>query len=144
MKKTLSYNFALILVTGLACLVWLLLHIFAPMRILPALNVPNAALLIVLSFAAAYLAAGRIDAISITGVLLSGVTVSALPLTVGLIDGAGALKLLGIGFFLSAFVWLILGELAKRLGARRMRKPTFVASALLLVLAFQGFAGMAL
>ena len=144
MKKTLSVNVALILVTGVACLVWLLMRLFMPMQVLPALNVPTVALFIVAAMAVAYCVSGELDAIHGVGILIAGATVAVLPLCVGLAAGSELLPLFGAGVAVSALCWLVLGTLAKRLAGRPLRRLTFAVSALLLALAFQGLSGMVL
>ena len=142
--KTYILNTILTVVLGAAALTAALVRTFAPIVIIPALNVPN---MVLVSLAALlldhYLVSGAKKWDVVTPVL-AALTFGLLPYCGGFVDVITALKLAlvgGIVFGLCA--WLFL-EVQDRLSSGPAAKAAPVFSALGLYLAAQCFAGIIL
>jgi len=137
-------NTLLAAVLGCALLIAVLVRTFAPIIIIPRLDIPNMALLsLVCLLADHYLAPGaRRCYICIPA--LSALTFGLLPWAACFVDAVQALKLAVVGGAVFTAVTWLFSSILERISSGPDRKSAPLVSAFGLYLAFQGFAGLLL
>ena len=141
-KKTYILNTLLAAALGLALLTCQLVRTFAPLVILPALDVPNLVLLSLVVLVLDHYLAPKADRCYICIPVFSALTFGLLPWAAGFATGAEALKLAllgGVAF--TAITWLYT-SIQDRLSSGPAAKAAPVLSALGLYLACQVLMGM--
>ena len=141
-KKTYILNTLLAATLGLALLTCQLVRTFAPLVILPALDVPNLVLLSLVVLVLDHYLAPKADRCYICIPVFAALTFGLLPWAAGFATGAEALKLAllgGVAF--TAITWLYT-SIQDRLSSGPAAKAAPVLSALGLYLACQVLMGM--
>lgn len=141
-KKTYILNTLLAAALGLALLTCQLVRTFAPLVILPALDVPNLVLLSLVVLVLDHYLAPKADRCYICIPVFAALTFGLLPWAAGFATGAEALKLAllgGVAF--TAITWLYT-SIQDRLSSGPAAKAAPVLSALGLYLACQVLMGM--
>lgn len=143
-KQTYLLNTLLAVVLGIALLIAVLVRTFAPVVILPKLDIPNMVLLSLLALLAEHYLSPNASRCYICIPLLSALTFGLLPWAacfVGLLQ-AGKLAVVG-GTVFTATTWLFTSIL-ERISSGPARKAAPIISAFGLYLAAQGFLGLVL
>ena len=141
-KKTYILNTLLAAALGLALLTCQLVRTFAPLVILPALDVPNLVLLSLVVLVLDHYLAPKADRCYICIPVFAALTFGLLPWAAGFATGAEALKLAllgGVAF--TAITWLYT-SIQDRISSGPAAKAAPVLSALGLYLACQVLMGM--
>ena len=141
-KKTYILNTLLAAALGLALLTCQLVRTFAPLVILPALDVPNLVLLSLIVLVLDHYLAPKADRCYICIPVFAALTFGLLPWAAGFATGAEALKLAllgGVAF--TAITWLYT-SIQDRISSGPVAKAAPVLSALGLYLACQVLMGM--
>ena len=141
-KKTYILNTLLAAALGLALLTCQLVRTFAPLVIIPALDVPNLVLLSLVVLVLDHYLAPKADRCYICIPVFAALTFGLLPWAAGFATGAEALKLAllgGVAF--TAITWLYT-SIQDRLSSGPAAKAAPVLSALGLYLACQVLMGM--
>ena len=141
-KKTYILNTLLAATLGLALLTCQLVRTFAPLVILPALDVPNLVLLSLVVLVLDHYLAPKADRCYICIPVFAALTFGLLPWAAGFATGAEALKLAllgGVAF--TAITWLYT-SIQDRISSGPAAKAAPVLSALGLYLACQVLLGM--
>lgn len=137
-------NTALAAVLGIALLICVAVRTFAPMVIIPRLDIPNMVLLaLVACLLDHYLAPGS-KRCYLCVILLSAVTFGLLPFAAGFVTLGQAAKLAIVGGIVFAVIVWLFSSVQDRLSTGPAAKAAPVLSALGLYLAAQCFAGMIL
>ena len=141
-KKTYILNTLLAAALGLALLTCQLVRTFAPLVILPALDVPNLVLLSLVVLVLDHYLAPKADRCYICIPVFAALTFGLLPWAAGFATGAEALKLaLLSGVAFTAITWLYT-SIQDRISSGPAAKAAPVLSALGLYLACQVLMGM--
>ena len=141
-KKTYTLNTLLAAALGLSLLTCQLVRTFAPLVILPALDVPNLVLLSLVVLVLDHYLAPKADRCYICIPVFAALTFGLLPWAAGFATGAEALKLAllgGVAF--TAITWLYT-SIQDRISSGPAAKAAPVLSALGLYLACQVLMGM--
>lgn len=141
-KKTYILNTLLAAVLGLALLTCQLVRTFAPLVIIPALDVPNLVLLSLVVLVLDHYLAPKADRCYICIPVFAALTFGLLPWAAGFATGAEALKLAllgGVAF--TAITWLYT-SIQDRISSGPAAKAAPVLSALGMYLACQVLMGM--
>ena len=141
-KKTYTLNTLLAAALGLALLTCQLVRTFAPLVILPALDVPNLVLLSLVVLVLDHYLAPKADRCYICIPVFAALTFGLLPWAAGFATGAEALKLAllgGVAF--TAITWLYT-SIQDRISSGPAAKAAPVLSALGMYLACQVLMGM--
>lgn len=141
-KKTYILNTLLAAALGLALLTCQLVRTFAPLVIIPALDVPNLVLLSLVVLVLDHYLAPKADRCYICIPVFAALTFGLLPWAAGFATGAEALKLAllgGVAF--TAITWLYT-SIQDRISSGPAAKAAPVLSALGLYLACQVLMGM--
>jgi hypothetical protein len=137
-------NTALAAVMGIAMTVMVLIRTFAPMVVLPRLNIPNMVLLSIIALLADHYVARNAPRCYLCIPIFAGLTFGLLPFAAGFSTGWDALKLGVIGCVVfTAATWLFT-SLQDRLSTGPAAKTAPIFSALGLYLAAQCFSGILL
>ena len=143
-NKTYILNTALIGVLFVTALAAAIVRTFAPIIIIPALNVPNMVLLSLAALLVDHYIAPEAKRCYICIPLFAAVTFGLLPFAACFVGIWEALKLALAGGILFTVVTLLYSTIQDRLSSGPVAKASPVLSALGLYLAFQAFAGMIL
>lgn len=141
-KKTYTLNTLLAAALGLSLLTCQLVRTFAPLVILPALDVPNLVLLSLVVLVLDHYLAPKADRCYICIPVFAALTFGLLPWAAGFATGAEALKLAllgGVAF--TAITWLYT-SIQDRISSGPAAKAAPILSALGLYLACQVLMGM--
>ncbi len=143
-NKMYFLNTMLAVVLGVAMLAALLMRTFAPLRILPELNIPNMVALCLVALLLDHYCAPGAKRCYICIPVLSAVTFFLLPLAAGYADVCHSCKLALIGMVVfTATTWLY-SSIQERLSTGPVCRLAPALSALGLFLASQCFAGILL
>ena len=134
-------NAALAAILGLGLLAAVLVRTFAPVIILPRLNIPGMVLVSLLALLVDHYAAPGAKRCYICIPLLAAITFGVLPWAACFVDGLEALKLAVAGGIVFAVTTWLYSSIQERLSSGPAAKAAPFLSALGLYLAFQCFAG---
>ncbi len=143
-NKTYVLNTLLAAALALTMLIFVLVDAFFPAVILPQMNIPNLAALVLLVLIAEYYIAPGADRCYICILLLSAVTFGLIPLAAGYISGMGAIKLAVVGGVLFTMITWLFSSITDRLSSGPKAHGAVWISALALWLATQCFTGIIL
>ena len=141
-NKTYILNTLLAAVLGLALLTAQLVRAFAPLVIIPALDVPNLVLLSLIVLVLDHYVASGADRCYICIPVFSALTFGLLPWAAGFVTAAAALKLALLGGVVFTAVTWLYSSIQNRLSSGPAAKAAPVLSALGLYLACQALMGM--
>ena len=141
-KKTYTLNTLLAAALGLALLTCQLVRTFAPLVILPALDVPNLVLLSLVVLVLDHYLAPKADRCYICIPVFAALTFGLLPWAAGFATGAEALKLALLGGVAFTAITLLYTSIQDRISSGPAAKAAPVLSALGLYLACQVLMGM--
>ena len=143
-KNDFMLNILLCAAVTITMLVFVLVSTFAPIVILPQINIPNlAALSLTVLVAEHYLAPGARRCYVCVG-LLAALTFGLLPMAAGYTAGAEALKIAALGgVTFTVLAWLF-RSITERIGSGPKAHGAVFISAIALWLACQCFAGILL
>ncbi len=143
-KRTFALNSLLSAAVALTLLVFILVNTFAPIVILPQINIPNlVALTLLVLIAEHYLAPGA-KRCYVCIALLSALTFGLLPLAAGYAAGMQALKLALIGSAVFTVTTWLFSSIVDRIQSGPEAHGALLISALSLWLASQCFTGILL
>ena len=141
-NKTYILNTLLAAVLGLALLTAQLVRAFAPLVIVPSLDVPNLVLLSLIVLVLDHYVASGADRCYICIPVFSALTFGLLPWAAGFVTAAAALKLALLGGVVFTAVTWLYSSIQNRLSSGPAAKAAPVLSALGLYLACQALMGM--
>ena len=141
-KKTYTLNTLLAAALGLSLLTCQLVRTFAPLVILPALDVPNLVLLSLVVLVLDHYLAPKADRCYICIPVFAALTFGLLPWAAGFATGAEALKLALLGGVAFTAITLLYTSIQDRISSGPAAKAAPVLSALGLYLACQVLMGM--
>jgi hypothetical protein len=141
-NRTYVLNTALAVVMTVALAICVLLRAFCPWVIIPALNIPNMALLSLIALLAdCYIARGA-KRCYICTFLFSAITFGVLPYVSGFAAGWDVLKYAVVGSCVFTLLTFLYSSVQERLSSGPAVKAAPLLSAVGLYLAFQIFAGI--
>ena len=143
-NRSFVLNTALAVVMTVALAVCILLRTFCPWVIIPALNIPNMALLSLIALLADYYIARGAKRCYLCTFLFSAVTFSVLPYVSGFCAGWDVLKLALVGGAVFTALTFLYSSVQERLSSGPAAKAAPLLSAFGLYLAFQIFANIIL
>lgn len=143
-NRTFVLNTALAVVMTVALAVCVLLRTFCPWVIIPALNIPNMALLSLIALLADYYIARGAKRCYLCTFLFSAVTFGILPYVSGFCAGWDVLKLALVGGAVFTALTFLYSSVQERLSSGPAAKAAPLLSAFGLYLAFQIFANIIL
>ena len=136
-------NIALTAVVGLALAVSIVTRAFAPVAVLPALNIPNMVLLSMVALLAEFYITGE-GKCSVLTFIFSALTFGALPYVCGMADVMASAKLAVIGGVVFTLCAWLFDSVCDRLTTGPAAKAAPIFSALGIWLAAQCFSGILL
>ena len=143
-NRSFILNTALAVVMTVALAVCILLRTFCPWVIIPALNIPNMALLSLIALLADYYLARDAKRCYICTFLFSAITFGVLPYVSGFAAGWDVLKLALVGGVVFTLLTVLFTSVQERLSSGPAAKAAPLLSAFGLYLAFQVFANIIL
>ena len=143
-NRSFVLNTALAVVMTVALVVCILLRTFCPWVIIPALNIPNMALLSLIALLADYYIARRAKRCYLCTFLFSAITFGVLPYVSGFTAGWDVLKLAAVGGVVFTTLTFLYSSVQERLSSGPAAKAAPLLSAFGLYLAFQIFANIIL
>lgn len=143
-NRSFVLNTALAVVMTVAFAVCILLRTFCPWVIIPALNIPNMALLSLIALLADYYIARGAKRCYICTFLFSAITFGVLPYVSGFAAGWDVLKLALVGSAVFTVLTFLYSSVQERLSTGPAVKAAPLLSAFGLYLAFQIFANIIL
>lgn len=143
-NKTYILNTLLAAVVGIALTVCVLLRTFCPWVIIPALNIPNMALLSLIALLTDHYLAPGAKRCYICVPVFAVLTFGLLPWAAGFTNVPDALKLALVGGAAFTLLTLLYTTIQERLSSGPAAKAAPLLSAVGLYLAFQIFTGMIL
>ena len=141
-NRSFVLNTALAVVMTVALVVCILLRTFCPWVIIPALNIPNMALLSLIALLADYYLARDAKRCYICTFLFSAITFGVLPYVSGFAAGWDVLKLALVGGVVFTLLTVLFTSVQERLSSGPAAKAAPLLSAFGLYLAFQIFANI--
>lgn len=143
-EKNYFCNTMLAVILGLALLIKIVVHAFAPAVILPDLNIPNMVLLSLVALLLEYYLKKGIRHGYPVVFLLAALSFGALTFAGGMASGTEVLKFAAIGAVAFTVTAVIFDSIADRISTGSACKITPVICALGIYLASQGFSGILL
>ncbi len=143
-KNTYFLNTALAVVLGSALLVAVLVRTFAPIIIIPPLNIPNMVLLSLVALLADHYIAGGSKRCYICIPVLSALTFGLLPFAACFVGAGEALKLALVGGLTFTVTTWLFSTIQERLSSGPAAKASAFFSAVSLYMAAQCFMGILL
>ena len=141
-NRSFILNTALAVVMTVALAVCILLRTFCPWIIIPALNIPNMALLSLIALLADYYLARDAKRCYICTFLFSAIIFGVLPYAAGFTAGWDVLKLAVVGGVVFTLLTVLFTSVQERLSSGPAAKAAPLLSAFGLYLAFQIFANI--
>lgn len=140
-EKRWFLNTALAVVLGIGLLVCIVLRTFAPRMILPALDIPNMALVSLVALVLDHYVSHGAKRCYVCAFVFSALTFGLLPFVAGFVTLKDALLLAAVGGVVFTAIAWIFSSIQDRLSTGPAAKAAPVLSALGLYLAAQCFAG---
>ena len=135
-------NIALTGVVGLALAACMVTRTFAPMAVLPRLDIPNMVLLSLAALVVEHYRNGVGAKFSFVSCIFAALTFGILPWTAGFVTVEEALNLAILGYVVYGLTVLLFNSIQDRLSTGPAAKAAPILSALGLFLAAQCFAGL--
>ncbi len=143
-KKFFSFHILMSIAVALTMAVFILVNTFAPIVILPQINIPNIAALSLIVLLIEHYAIPDARHCYIGIAVLSALTFGLMPLTAGYTAGTEAVKVAVVGSVVcTVTVWLF-SSMADRVSSGPKAHGAIFVSAVALWLAFQCFTGIIL
>ena len=143
-NKTFALNILLSLAVALAMMVFMLVNTFAPIAILPQINISNLVALSLIVLIIEHYAAPGAKHCYVCVALLSALTFGLMPMAAGYAAGMEAVKLGVVGATVFTVVTWLFRSIADRISTGPKAHGAIIISALALWLASQGFANIIL